>query len=117
MNVVASLRSFGIASLFCWRVLLKVLNGRVLTFIGETVRQAGILITGSAIIVLGLVFIFGLQCGIEGAYGAKSVGATSAAGGDAADDARERGFQDLPVPLRAPAEDGEAALAAEHRHP
>ena len=39
MNVVASLRSFGIASLFCWRVLLKVLNGRVLKFIGETVRQ------------------------------------------------------------------------------
>ena len=80
MNVVASLRSFGVASLFCWRILLKVFNGRVFRFIGETVRQAGILITGSAVIVLGLVFIFGLQCGIEGAYGAKSVGATSAAG-------------------------------------
>jgi phospholipid/cholesterol/gamma-HCH transport system permease protein len=80
MNLVASLRSFGVASLFCWRILLKVFNGRVFRFIGETVRQAGILITGSAVIVLGLVFIFGLQCGIEGAYGAKSVGATSAAG-------------------------------------
>jgi phospholipid/cholesterol/gamma-HCH transport system permease protein len=80
MNIVASLRSFGTASLFCWRIMFKVLNGRVIKFIGETVRQAGILITGSAVIVLGLVFIFGLQCGIEGAYGAKSVGATSAAG-------------------------------------
>jgi phospholipid/cholesterol/gamma-HCH transport system permease protein len=80
MNVVASLRSFGSASLFCWRIVYKVLNGRVLKFIGETVRQSGILITGSAVIVLGMVFIFGLQCGIEGAYGAQSVGATSAAG-------------------------------------
>ena len=80
MNVVASLRSFGVASLFCWRVLLKVLNGRVIKFIGETVRQAGILITGSAIIVLGLVFILGLQCGIEGAYAAKTVGAPSSTG-------------------------------------
>ncbi len=80
MNIVASLRSFGNASLFCWRIMFKVLNGRVIRFIGEAVRQSGILITGSSVIVLGLVFIFGLQCGIEGAYGAKSVGATSAAG-------------------------------------
>ncbi len=62
------------------RIVLKVFNGRVLKFLGETLRQAGILITGSAVIVLGLVFILGLQCGIEGAYAAKSVGATSATG-------------------------------------
>jgi phospholipid/cholesterol/gamma-HCH transport system permease protein len=77
---ISALESFGRASLFCWRICLKVFNGRVLRFIGETVRQAGILITGSSLIVLGLVFIFGLQCGIEGAYGAQSVGATSASG-------------------------------------
>jgi phospholipid/cholesterol/gamma-HCH transport system permease protein len=59
---------------------MKVLSGRVLKFIGETIRQAGILITGSAVIVLGLVFMLGLQCGIEGAYAAKSVGASSASG-------------------------------------
>ena len=59
-----------------------MINGRVLRFIGEAVRQAGILITGSAVIVLGLVFILGLQCGIEGAYAAQSVGASSSTGGD-----------------------------------
>jgi phospholipid/cholesterol/gamma-HCH transport system permease protein len=84
MNVLerplSALTTFGEASRFCGKIVLKVLNGRVLKFIGETIRQAGILITGSAVIVLGLVFILGLQCGIEGAYAAKSVGATSATG-------------------------------------
>jgi phospholipid/cholesterol/gamma-HCH transport system permease protein len=84
MNVLerplAALTSFGEASRFCAKIVWKVLNGRVLKFIGETIRQAGILVTGSAVIVLGLVFILGLQCGIEGAYAAKSVGATSATG-------------------------------------
>ena len=77
---IAALVSFGEATRFCGKIVLKVLSGRVLRFIGETVRQAGILITGSAIIVLGLVFILGLQCGIEGAYAAKTVGATSSTG-------------------------------------
>jgi phospholipid/cholesterol/gamma-HCH transport system permease protein len=77
---LSALTSFGEAAAFCGRIMLKVCNGRVLKFIGESIRQAGILITGSAIIVLGLVFILGLQCGIEGAYAAKSVGATSAVG-------------------------------------
>ena len=84
MNVfarpIAALVSFGEASRFCWKIVIKVFNGRVLKFIGETIRQAGILITGSAIIVLGLVFILGLQCGIEGAYAAKTVGAPSSTG-------------------------------------
>jgi len=84
MNVlarpIAALTSFGEAARFCWKIILKILNLRVLRFIGETVRQAGILITGSAIIVLGLVFILGLQCGIEGAYAAKTVGAPSSTG-------------------------------------
>jgi len=81
---LAAAISFGEASRFCWQIVIKVFNGRVLKFIGETLRQAGILITGSAVIVLGLVFILGLQCGIEGAYAAKSVGATSSTGAIAA---------------------------------
>jgi ABC-type transporter Mla maintaining outer membrane lipid asymmetry permease subunit MlaE len=81
---IAALISFGEATRFCGRIVMKVFNGRVLGFIGETLRQAGILITGSAVIVLGLVFILGLQCGIEGAYAAKSVGATSSTGAIAA---------------------------------
>jgi phospholipid/cholesterol/gamma-HCH transport system permease protein len=84
MNVfarpLAALISFGEASRFCGKIAVNVFNGRVFKFIGETVRQAGILITGSSVIILGLVFILGLQCGIEGAYAAKSVGATSATG-------------------------------------
>jgi phospholipid/cholesterol/gamma-HCH transport system permease protein len=49
-------------------------------FFGEALRQAGILVTGSALVVFGLVFILGLECGIEGDYGAKAVGAVSASG-------------------------------------
>ena len=77
---IAALYAFGEASRFCLRIAVHVLDGRVFKFIGETLRQAGILIVGSAIIVLGLVFILGLQCGIEGAYAAKTVGAPSSTG-------------------------------------
>src|SRR5947209_155950 len=74
------LTALGEATRFCAQIVIKVFNGRVFKFIGETLRQAGILITGSAVIVLGLVFILGLQCGIEGAYAARTVGATSSTG-------------------------------------
>jgi len=65
---------------FCGKVWWSVLNGRVLKYMGESLRQAGVLITGSMLIVLGLVFVLGAQCGIEGAYGAKAVGAQSSVG-------------------------------------
>src|SRR3954469_8842219 len=57
-----------------------VLSGRVLQFFGEALRQAGILILGSAVVIWGLIFILGLTCGIEGAYFSRSVGAPSNAG-------------------------------------
>src|SRR5258705_11642819 len=57
-----------------------VYSGRVLQFFGEALRQAGILILGSTIVIWGLVFIIGLQCGIEGAYFNRSVGAPAYAG-------------------------------------
>jgi phospholipid/cholesterol/gamma-HCH transport system permease protein len=72
--------SLGEIARFCGRVLGIVYSGRVFTFTGEALRQAGILITGSAIVIWGLVFILGLQCGIEGAYFNRSVGAPSYAG-------------------------------------
>ena len=65
---------------FFARTMGNVYSGRVLHFFGEALRQAGLLITGSVLIVLALVGILGLQCGIEGAYGAQAVGAKSAAG-------------------------------------
>ena len=42
-----------------------VYSGRVMHFFGEALRQAGILILGSTVVIWGLVFILGLQCGIE----------------------------------------------------
>lgn len=65
---------------FMGRVLGGVFSGRVLPFAGETLRQAGILITGSVVLIFALVFMLGLQCGIEGTYGTQAVGAPSVAG-------------------------------------
>jgi phospholipid/cholesterol/gamma-HCH transport system permease protein len=66
---------------FCWLILQRLtVGGAGVRFFGEALRQAGILITGSVLIIAGLVFVLGLQCGIEGAYGAQAVGAPSVAG-------------------------------------
>ncbi len=72
--------SLGDIAKFCWRVIAEVFEGRALRFFGETLRQAGILILGSAIVIWGLAFIVGLTCGIEGAYFNRAVGAPSYAG-------------------------------------
>ena len=53
---------------------------RVFRFFGEALRQSGILILSSTLVIWGLVFIIGLQCGIEGAYFNRSVGAPAYAG-------------------------------------
>jgi phospholipid/cholesterol/gamma-HCH transport system permease protein len=72
--------SFGEIAKFAGRILGQVYSLRVFRFFGETLRQAGILIISSTIVIWGLVFIIGLQCGIEGAYFSRSVGAPSNAG-------------------------------------
>ena len=72
--------SFGDIAKFCARVMGAVFSGRVLHFFGEALRQAGILILGSAMVIWGLAFILGLQCGIEGAYFNRSVGSPAYAG-------------------------------------
>jgi phospholipid/cholesterol/gamma-HCH transport system permease protein len=74
------LDSFGEIARFGSRVAGLVYSGRVLRFFGEALRQAGILILGSALVIWGMVFILGLQCGIEGAYFNRSVGAPAYAG-------------------------------------
>jgi phospholipid/cholesterol/gamma-HCH transport system permease protein len=78
--MTTALDSLGALTSFCGRVIASIYSGRVLKFFGEALRQAGILITGSVLIILGLVFILGLECGIEGAYGSRTVGAPSTAG-------------------------------------
>jgi phospholipid/cholesterol/gamma-HCH transport system permease protein len=74
------LASTGDIAKFCVRVMRDVWGGRVLRFFGETLRQAGILILSSTIVICGLVFIIGLQCGIEGAYFTRSQGTPAYAG-------------------------------------
>ena len=74
------LASLGDIARFSGRVMAIVYSGRVMRFFGEALRQAGILILGSTIVIWGLVFILGLQCGIEGAYFNRSVGAPAYAG-------------------------------------
>src|SRR3954466_6162080 len=58
----------------------QIFNGRVFRFFGEALRQAGILILGSALVIWGMVFILGLECGIEGAYFTRSTGSPPFAG-------------------------------------
>ena len=72
--------SFGDIVKFCTRVLGEVFGLRVFRFFGEALRQAGLLILSSTLVIWGLIFIIGLQCGIEGAYFNRSVGSPAYAG-------------------------------------
>jgi phospholipid/cholesterol/gamma-HCH transport system permease protein len=66
---------------FMGRVMTDVYGGRVFRFFGETLRQCGILIVGSSLVIWSLVFITGLgPCGIEAAYFNQSVGAPTYSG-------------------------------------
>jgi phospholipid/cholesterol/gamma-HCH transport system permease protein len=72
--------SFGDIVKFCSKIVREVYGLKVLKFFGEALRQAGVLILSSTMVIWGLVFIIGLQCGIEGAYFQRSVGAPAYAG-------------------------------------
>jgi phospholipid/cholesterol/gamma-HCH transport system permease protein len=74
------LDSLGEISRFSARTVGLVYSGRVLRFFGEALRQAGILILTSALVIWGLLFISGLTCGIEGAYLLRAQGAPAYAG-------------------------------------
>src|SRR5881398_2716562 len=65
---------------FAARDFYEVFGLRVFRFFGEALRQAGVLILGSTMVIWSLAFILGLQCGIEGAYFNRSVGAPAYAG-------------------------------------
>jgi phospholipid/cholesterol/gamma-HCH transport system permease protein len=72
--------SFGEIVKFCSRIVREVYGLRVLKFFGEALRQAGVLILSSTLVIWGLIFIIGLQCGIEGAYVNRAVGSPAYAG-------------------------------------
>jgi phospholipid/cholesterol/gamma-HCH transport system permease protein len=57
-----------------------IFNARVFHFFGEALRQAGILVLGSALVIWSIVFILGLSCGIEGAYLGRQYGTPASAG-------------------------------------
>ncbi len=66
---------------FLTHVVGDVWSLRVLRFFGETVRQAGILIMGSAVIIWALVFVIGLgTCGIQAAYFNEQLGTVAYSG-------------------------------------
>jgi phospholipid/cholesterol/gamma-HCH transport system permease protein len=67
----------GDATSFSWDVVRGV--RRIRPYVVEVLRQATILARGSVMIVLALVFAFGLVLGIESSYGARLVGAPSLA--------------------------------------
>jgi phospholipid/cholesterol/gamma-HCH transport system permease protein len=74
------IESFGEIVQFCSRVVADVFRLRVLKFFGETLRQAGILVIGSTLVIWGLVFIIGAECGLEGAYFTNSNGTPAYSG-------------------------------------
>ncbi|MGE4427612.1 MAG: MlaE family ABC transporter permease [Solirubrobacteraceae bacterium] len=82
----------GEAASFSGSAVRGVIDGRVRIYGREVLRQARILITGSVLVLLGMVFALGLVAGIQGAYAARSLGAPSVAGAFAAlSDLREMG--------------------------
>src|SRR5213080_4631899 len=74
------IESFGELVKFIAQVFREIFGLRVFRFFGEALRQAGILIVGSTLVIWGLVFISGLECGIEGAYFNRSIGAPAYSG-------------------------------------
>jgi phospholipid/cholesterol/gamma-HCH transport system permease protein len=65
---------------FAGQVMRDVYGLRVFRFFGETLRQAGIVIISSTLIIWAMMFIIGLQCGTVGAYFTESTGASAYAG-------------------------------------
>ncbi|HEV3054832.1 MAG TPA: hypothetical protein VGX45_09280, partial [Solirubrobacteraceae bacterium] len=54
------IEAFGDITKFCAKVLSEVFRLRVFRFFGEALRQSGILIVSSTLVIWGLVFIIGL---------------------------------------------------------
>jgi len=78
--MVQRLENAGLIMKFSGEVLKRIASGQVFRYSGEALRQAGILIVSSTLVIWSLVFIVGLQCGIEGAYLLQSQGAPQYAG-------------------------------------
>ena len=74
------LAATGEISRFTGNIVRDVWGLRVFRFFGEALRQSGILIISSTLIIWALMFILGLECGIEGAYFTEAQGAPAYSG-------------------------------------
>jgi phospholipid/cholesterol/gamma-HCH transport system permease protein len=74
------LASTGEIGRFTGDIVRQVWGLRVFRFFGEALRQSGILIISSTLIIWALMFILGLTCGTEGAYLTEAQGAPAYAG-------------------------------------
>ncbi|MGE4425150.1 MAG: MlaE family ABC transporter permease [Solirubrobacteraceae bacterium] len=74
----------GDGTVFSGQVLSGIFTGRVRVYLAETLRQSSLLITGSFVVIMGMVLALGLVVGIQGSYAARQVGAPSVAGAFAA---------------------------------
>jgi phospholipid/cholesterol/gamma-HCH transport system permease protein len=74
------LSQFGAGVSFCVGSMRDCLTGAVFRYGAEAMRQATLLISGSVLIVLGMCLALGLVIGTEASFGARLVGAPSAAG-------------------------------------
>jgi phospholipid/cholesterol/gamma-HCH transport system permease protein len=72
--------SLGEITGFCLRVLREAFGGRALRFLAEALRQAGVLILSSTLVIWLVVFLIGLQCGVNGAYYTRATGTPDFAG-------------------------------------
>ena len=61
-------------------VARDVVTLRAFQYFGEALRQAGILILGSAVVIAGLMFIIGTTCGVESAFFNRATGSPAYAG-------------------------------------
>lgn len=83
-RLLEATRRFGDAPAFFAEVVGGVFSGRVGAYFGVVLRQAGLLVTGSLLVILGMTFALGLVVGIQGSYAARQVGAPAVAGAFAA---------------------------------
>ena len=74
------LESFGEMTKFAGQLIGEIVTLRVFKFFGEALRQAGLLIVSSTLVIFGLVFIIGTECGIEGGYFTYGEGAPAYSG-------------------------------------
>ncbi len=78
--VSSGLDGLGRALAWCVGIIRSTLSPRIVPYFGESLRQAQLLANGSLLVLLGLAFSLGLVLGIQGVYGARTIGAPAVAG-------------------------------------